>query len=168
MSIADSAVRVLADRFSYSDTARFSPDGRFVTYSRDDPRGHDIFVVTLDRVSTPLVEGPTDDRNPVWSPDGSHIVFVSDRTGNRSVWMIPVAAGRPSGPARLLKENIRSVVLLGFTRSGALYYTAGSPGTNVYTVELNANMNAAAAPSMAVNQYVNSNSNGSWSPDGQW
>ena len=30
--------------------------------------------------------GPPSDTNPAWSPDGSTIVFESDRSGNRQVW----------------------------------------------------------------------------------
>jgi Tol biopolymer transport system component len=80
--------------------------------------------------------------------------------------MVPVAGGTPTGPARLVKENVEFYPL-GFTRSGALYYLGGSRMQNVYTAELDARLEVAAAPSMATDRYVNSNFAGVWSQDGE-
>ncbi|HMB71776.1 MAG TPA: hypothetical protein VKU85_20865, partial [bacterium] len=33
------------------------------------------------------------DRNPAWSPDGTEVLFDSDRSGNRDLWVIPVTGG---------------------------------------------------------------------------
>jgi len=41
----------------------------------------------------PLTEGPYVDRQPAFSPDGSSIVFVSDRSGNYDVWRLTPATG---------------------------------------------------------------------------
>ena len=81
--------------------------------------------------------------------------------------MVPVAGGTRTGSARLVKDNIGPFYPLGFTRSGALYYLGGTRTTNVYTAELDGKLNASAVPSMATNQYINSNRAGVWSPDGQ-
>ncbi len=174
ISIADGAVRVLKEiPWDGKVQPRFSPDGRYVAYPKhvgQDNSGpnDDIFVLTLDGKETRVAEGPGVDSNPMWSPDGSHIVFTSNRTGNRSLWMIPVAGGTPAGPAKLVKADLGPFSPLGMTRSGALYYVAGKTITNVYTEELDAKLNAAAAPSIATNRYLNSNLNGVWSPDGQY
>lgn len=53
------------------------------------------------------------------------------------------------------------------TRSGALYYVSSSTITNVYIAELDAKLNAAAAPSLASDRWINSNHAPVWSPDGQ-
>jgi Tol biopolymer transport system component len=171
ISIADGAVRVLKGNLKADNVggASFSPDGRYVAYER--PNGEntprDIFVLTADGKETPVVVGPGQDRDPLWSPDGSHIVFLSNRTGNMSLWMIPVAEGVATGPATLVKANVGPFYPLGIARSGALYYVAGTDISNVYTAELDARANSAIAPSMATNQYLNSNRAGTWSPDGQ-
>jgi Tol biopolymer transport system component len=43
------------------------------------------------------------DRHPTWSPDGSRIAFLSDRTGTNDIWVIPTEGGPAvqltSGPA---------------------------------------------------------------------
>jgi Tol biopolymer transport system component len=37
--------------------------------------------------------GPGDDRYPDWSPDGTQIVFESDRYGNKDLFVVPVTGG---------------------------------------------------------------------------
>jgi Tol biopolymer transport system component len=121
----------------------------------------------MDGKETRVDVGPGQNRNPIWSHDGSHILFESDRTGKWSLWMAPVVGGTPSGPARLVKEDVPGFFPLGFTSKGTLYYLGGSRVINVYVAELDAEPNVAAAPSMATDRYVNSNFAGVWSPDGQ-
>jgi Tol biopolymer transport system component len=159
VSIADGAVRVL--------DGRLSPDGRFVADSRRDGGSENLFIKTMDGKETRVDIGPGRNRNPIWSHDGSHILFESDRTGTRSLWIVPIAGVTASGPARLVKDNVGPFSSLGFTRSGAFYYRSGSGTTNVYTADLDAKLNASAAPAMATDRYINSNRAGVWSPDGE-
>jgi Tol biopolymer transport system component len=63
----------------------WSPDGRFIVY-RDSTRGmnvdDEVYVVRADGTGTRnLSDHPANDWGPAWSPDGSTIVFNSDRDG---------------------------------------------------------------------------------------
>ena len=40
-----------------------------------------------------LTFGPSDDTAPDWSPDGSHICFASNRSGNYEIYIIPSTGG---------------------------------------------------------------------------
>ncbi|HET6463407.1 MAG TPA: protein kinase [Candidatus Krumholzibacteria bacterium] len=40
-----------------------------------------------------LTRGGSTDRQPVFSPDGTHIVFSSNRTGNLDIWVVDVESG---------------------------------------------------------------------------
>jgi Tol biopolymer transport system component len=75
-----------------------------------------------------------------------------------------VASGAPSG---LSSPQRGPFIPLGITRSGALYYVAGSGTTNVYVADLDANLKIAKDPSLATNRYINASRAGVWSPDGQ-
>jgi TolB protein len=46
----------------------------------------------------PVTEGKYFDHNPVWSPEGRRLFFISDRGGSSDVWCLPLdARGKPAG-----------------------------------------------------------------------
>jgi Tol biopolymer transport system component len=170
ISIADGSVRVLKSlELRWPIKVSLSPDGRYIAY--DAPAGadvpaRDIFLLTADGShETVVVQNPANDHQPVWSPDGSQILFVSDRTGKNALWTVHIDAGTPRGPAELVRPDIGR--LLAITRSGALYYVSGGDTRNIYTVDVDANMKVKTAPSLATDRFVNSNFNPVLSPDGQ-
>ncbi len=81
---------------------RLSPDGKKVAVVRLDPQspGSDIYVIDLARgTSSRLTFDPGDDRDPVWSPDGSHIAWSANRDGAFQIYQ-KLASG--VGPEELL------------------------------------------------------------------
>ena len=45
--------------------------------------------------SVPLPTGVAIDKRPTFSPDGQEIAFVSDRGGQRGVWIVNADGGSP-------------------------------------------------------------------------
>jgi Tol biopolymer transport system component len=128
----------------------------------------DILVVGIDgRSANVVVRGPHDDVSPFWTPDGSKILFLSDRTGARSLWMVPVSDGTATGPAVLLRADVGPITPLGFSRDGTFYYLqSGASRQDVYTAELNG-LRASTPPARLTERFVNSNSGPAWSLDGE-
>jgi Tol biopolymer transport system component len=63
---------------------RLSPKGDRIAYSRPDPKNgnRDVWTIELDRgIATPLTRNAANDWHPVWSPDGTRLLFNSDRSG---------------------------------------------------------------------------------------
>jgi Tol biopolymer transport system component len=63
---------------------RISPQGDRVVFSRPDPRtgNRDVFYTEIARdITARLTTHVANDWNAVWSPDGKHLVFGSDRDG---------------------------------------------------------------------------------------
>jgi len=73
-----------------------SRDGMSVVYASTQHRDTaDIYVKPTDgRVITQLTNDPANDVMPAISPDGQHIAFASDRTGNWDIYVMPITGGR--------------------------------------------------------------------------
>ena len=69
-----------------------SPDGKTVAFAY---RG-DIFTVSsYGGTARQLTSNASYDSYPVWSPDGRHIAFASDREGSIDVWVTDADGGEP-------------------------------------------------------------------------
>ena len=70
-----------------------SPDGKTLAYSA----GGRIRVRTLDQLeSRPITDGDTIPLNPVFSPDGSAIAFITVAENGPAVKVVPVGGGTPT------------------------------------------------------------------------
>ncbi|MFC1719372.1 hypothetical protein ACFL6S_37325, partial [Candidatus Poribacteria bacterium] len=173
VSVADGSVRVLKSlgpRHGY--WMSLSPDGRYVVY--DHPQGedspeHDILLLAADgSQETMLVEHPADDSAPFWASDGDRIVFASDRSGTKGVWVLEVADGKPKGSPRLISDDLNGMSPLGLTQDGSYYY--GLPGRkdDIYFADLDPETGKAVkAPVKAVRAFEGLNRQPAFSPDGK-
>jgi Tol biopolymer transport system component len=174
ISVVDGALRRLK-RFEWQlpSRARLSPDGRYIAYDlpvRRDSPAKDIFLMTVaGGAEVPLVQHPADDRSPEWIPDGSRILFASDRTGQAGVWSIRVAGGKPQGQPELLQQDLgRNASVMGLTRKGSLYYGVQTGMQDVHIAELDpATGKIVAPPKPATQRFEGSNASLVWSPDGR-
>jgi Tol biopolymer transport system component len=176
LSISDGTIRVIKSVTWQNVNASLSPDGRYVAYDlpTDAKTGaRDIFLIAVDgSLEAPLAQGAPNDIKPIWSADGSRVLFLSNRTGNFSLWSQTVQNGKIIGRPELIRPDIGNVSLLGPTRDGAIQYIGGAGGgstrTNIYIAELSSDMKVVIAPAFATENFLNSNVGPSWSPDGQY
>lgn len=120
------AVLKEAPRASVPHLATFSPDGRFVAYDwlvREPGKpNRDIFVMRTDGSGNgAVVTGAANDRLMGWSPDGSSLLFYSDRQLTQGIWQLPVRDGRPAGEPTLLRGDVWGIHPLGFSRNAYFY-----------------------------------------------
>ena len=82
-----------AEPIRLADDPALSPDGRMVAFVW---RG-DIWLAPIEGGDArPLTQHEASDRQPIFSPDGSKIAFVSDRDAGNQVYVVPVEGGRPT------------------------------------------------------------------------
>ncbi len=107
---------------------------------------------------------------PEWTPDGSRIVFVSDRSGSLGLWSIRVADGKPAGEPELLSTNdLGNARVMRFARDGSLYYGVNLSQTDIYVAGLDPASGKLTAEPRRVNERAVGNSWGrvAWLPDGK-
>jgi gamma-glutamyltranspeptidase len=78
----------------------FANDGRLAVSVQGD-----LWIVSKRGEWTRVTDGAAWDREPVWTADGSAIVFSSDRSGKFDIWRIPVADKNPAGPAERVTSS---------------------------------------------------------------
>ena len=105
-----------------------SPDGRYLVFECRAPQDNGnrrVIIADLLAGSETALPGNWEDYGPTWTPDGRSIVFASDRFGTRGLFSIAVAAGKPAGEPRLVRDLGRSeIVPLGFSADGTLLVRA--------------------------------------------
>ncbi len=70
-----------------------SPDGERIVF---DLLGDLYSIPATGGDATRLTHGMAHDMQPRYSPDGERIVFVSDRSGDDNVWLMPSGGGEPT------------------------------------------------------------------------
>ena len=152
--------------------ATISPDGRYVVFDmaqQTDGTERDVFVLA---VAAPaaiqrLASGSADDFGPIWATDGTRVLFVSDRTGEPSVWAIDVHDGQAASVPVLLHRNIGRVTPYGTTSEGALYYALQVGIVDVFTAGIDLTQGRLETPHPVAASQVGSKMNADWSPDGR-
>jgi Tol biopolymer transport system component len=170
-SVTDGSVRVLKSLgWNWGTQVQVSPDGRYVAYDlpQGAQRAGDIFLLAADGSRETVLEHPASDCCAVWAPDGSQILFMSDRSGRNALYAVPVTNGQQMGPARIVKDDIGDFDQLKMSRSGVLYYRLTQRRRNVYLAELDASMKSTGPAVPATDQFIHSNGSPAWSRDGQY
>lgn len=89
-----------AREIHYEETAwkarpEFSPDGNRIVFSSYlGNQWQQLWLISANGGDAfPISYGEYDNVNPRWSPDGTRIAFISNRTGNTSLWVQDVIGG---------------------------------------------------------------------------
>jgi Tol biopolymer transport system component len=150
-------------------TMAFSPDGRFIAYDvsvRGNAPNHDIHILTADGTDQGiLVQHSADDRLFGWTPDGSGIVFASDRTDSVDLWQLPVVEGEAQGTPELLVADVGPLDPSTSTPDGSYYYLVRRGQCALYVMDLDPDpVNRQYIPQRVAPAFHATGVD--WSPDG--
>jgi Tol biopolymer transport system component len=141
-----------------------SPDGRHIAYS---VKG-DIFVYdTATEQDSVLVQNPVDDYVTGWTPDGSSIVFVSNRSGTRDLYLLGIENGRPRGEPQLLRRDLGTNKNFYLTRDGRLFRIENTGTTDSFTVPVDEQSGKLTGSPSPVDPSYPGVWFPAWSPDGK-
>jgi Tol biopolymer transport system component len=97
------------------DNFRWSPDGQHIAFSSDRDGNKEIYLLDVqatlqgqeDSGLIRLTDNPTVDVPSGWSPDGTRLLFLSERDGNLDVYVMavdPLTGAGGSGETRLTTD----------------------------------------------------------------
>ena len=151
----------------------FSPDGRFLAYDIPDPHtgARDVWITAVDlSKDQAVVTHRANDAVMGWVPDGTALLYASDRAGSNGLWSLPMRDGSPAGAPLFLKPDMGLSQSMGVTDAGALFY-----GTRFVDRSGSIMVGAFDLTSGAVNSVRDistnpqeDNINPTWSPDGRY
>ena len=110
MSVTDGSERPVRTQHPVIDlSAAVSPDGRLIAY-RGDAGGsgkNAIYIAPVDGSREfPLLESPWQDRVLGWTPDGTGVLFSSNRTQSTGLWLATIRDGAANGTPILIKDSL--------------------------------------------------------------
>jgi eukaryotic-like serine/threonine-protein kinase len=120
--------------------------------------------------AVPATAGTSVDWNPVWSPDGRYLYFVSDRSGVTNLWRLPIdeRSGRVQGEPEPVPTSGQAS-LLSLSRDGRhIVYTSDESRSVLEKVTFDPTGGAVAGPPVAIVQTANRISMLDASRDGRW
>jgi serine/threonine-protein kinase len=151
---------------------RFSPDGRRLAFSRSIRGQQDIWVMDLDRgAASRLTALPGVSDAPVWTPDGSTIIFRSVDQPKPGIYGVRADG---SGEARRLLELTSGEFPSSVSPDGKrlAIWTIGTGKISAAPVESNGRDISIGKPQLFLQTRLNSTVYGrmfpAFSPDGKW
>lgn len=96
---------------------RVSPDGARIAFAW---RGDVWIGPSAGGHAARITTHPGEDDNPVWSPDGKRLAFVSNRAGGSQIFVVTLPGeGQPAGAPAQVTSDSEARSLLAFTADGA-------------------------------------------------
>ena len=137
---------------------KWSPDGSLIAFDRSPYKGLiDLYVMNSDGTAETNLTNGIGAWNVVldWSPDGSRILFSSDRGGNTDLWVV-----RPDGsdPRQLTSTPVHEEVAASWSPDGSTIAYVRADGIWL--------MNADGSAQRPLLDRAESDGDPAWSPDG--
>lgn len=142
---------------------RYSPDQRWLSFSRGSHAYRELHLLPLgtSHGERQLSFDHQFSQSHAWLNDSSALVFDSDRSGERALWMLPISAEGHPGPVQAL--GARGAQYPSIARSArALAFQVAEYAANLWPV---ADQQLGQQALIQSTKYDN---NPAFSPDGQW
>lgn len=144
-------------------TFKLSPDGDAVALTINEPNSYDIWIYNLEKETLTRFTNGQSDYNPIWTPDGEWIYFVSQRDGTWQLYKKPADGSLEAEKVTSDASSIGSPV--SFSPDGNLisYYrrTSNLMDLGIYSI-------SEGGKSYPFLETPFFETQGSFSPDGRW
>ncbi len=153
---SEESMREVRTFSSRADEYHLSPNGRSIVFSTHG----EIFTAPVaggDLVQ--ITDNPARDKEPVYSPDGKRIAFISDRNGREEIYL--VASGGAEDPQRITDLDVLKQGIVWSPDSKSVAFTTTDDKLYAYDSASKKLQMLASSKYGAVNGPA-------WSPDGKW
>jgi Tol biopolymer transport system component len=106
---------------------------------------------------------------PVWTPDGKHVLYLSDISGRQALWAVPVENGKAAGTGQIVLRDASKIGPVG-VYAGSYYFLSSSSDADFQTdfsVSVGPLRRGAAGQTLAATASFPRAMNAAWSPDGK-
>ena len=156
-------LKLMSQEFGEGYFPSLSPDGKRVLFVANTSVDPEIFVAEVDTgVTTNLTNQPGFDNQPLWSPDGIQIAFVTDREGgDMDIWLM----NADGGEARRLARTPGDDNLGGWSPDGSklVYGNKDELGESLWIMDVA----SGETTRLTESQNGQADSGPSFSPDGE-
>jgi Tol biopolymer transport system component len=178
VSVPDGSARILTTLNSILRVQRprglfVSPDGKYLAFDQPTTENNidvrDVFVIPVD--GNGKAQAVVRDVRSVvgWSPEGTRLLFMSDRAGTGGLWALPFADGKVQEPPELLKSDIGPSLPLGVTVSGALYVYKHISSRDIAIAPIDLEAGRLLGPPVSFTKgFIEDAAFPNWSPDGKF
>ncbi|MBM3312044.1 MAG: hypothetical protein FJY80_11105, partial [Candidatus Aminicenantes bacterium] len=128
---------IMADK-KFGLDVELSPDGQYLAMTYDgNSKIPDIRTLTTEgKLRSILLPCLNFERFLAWSPDGSNILFSSQRTGQNALWRLEVQDGQAVGEPVFITNIDGSIAYPGMTKNGTFYYSTFNLVEDAYTAKI--------------------------------
>ena len=118
---------------------KYSPDGKHIIFSRrkENSTNQNIYSMSLeDHTIIPIVSQNGDNYSPIWNPDGSSILFLSNTLGTIDLYKIAIKNSKPIGKPINIKRNLgMKVKLMMVAHDKSIYYHTNNTRSDIFTLD---------------------------------
>ena len=140
-----------------------SPDGKTIALTLSKDGNSEIYLIDSGTgdIRKRLTNNWSIDSSPTWSPDGSRLGFVSDRSGSPQIYVMPAGGGAAK---RLTFQGTYNTTPEWSPRGDVIAFTARDERYrfDIFTV------NVETGEILRLTQNQGNNEEPSWSPDGRY
>ena len=153
----------------------WSPNGSRIAFSErlvEEAEGR-ATIMTIPVEGGPAVlvtEGPHQDWNPVWAPDGEHLFFLSDRGGSTNIWQVSIdeSTGEPQSEPEPISSPSSFAAHISVSGDGRyIAYSSVRETQNIEKLTLDPSTGEVVADPMPVTTGTRFWSSPDPSPDGE-
>ncbi|MBN2316309.1 MAG: PD40 domain-containing protein [Sedimentisphaerales bacterium] len=162
---------VLAEKIQGRPSTFFSPDGAWFTYITQEVNKYILNLRQIDGPGrTKYTDFPGEILQPMWSPDGTYIVFTGVQKGvgrlRQDLWALRIEGDRFVGPPSPILPDVEQMQFFNWSQNGQLAYRNGFELGGIFVLPVDPKTGKATGQPR---QLVRSGGMAMhcWSPDGE-